>query len=570
MSKNHKKHAEWNIPNIISDNKHSTYTKSAFLGKGAFGKCFQLIDNTTGKSYAGKIILKDLIRKSEMKEKIVQEICIHKKLNHTNIVGFQSFFEDERLIYIILEICQNRSMVELLTRRKILTEPEVRYYMKQIMSGVKYLHDNSIAHRDLKLGNLLISEDMQVKIGDFGLSTEIRQGEKRKTMCGTPNYIAPEILEKKGHGFEVDIWSLGCILFTFLVGKPPFETAHVEETYLRICGCEYEIPDTVNRDAGKIFRSIFVKNPNTRPNINELAIKKFFREGYTPSSLPVSCLVVAPKFGIKQSKKSRYFSQININKTSSSIMETSVSLPEASPMLSAEKYPDFIGLNNLKSLRKVLLNVLKSKPSEREDINMEDSEDPSAHPVIWISSWVDYSDKYGFAYKLNDNSVGVVFIDCTKLVLLSNGEDVQLVNADGSETFFKINEFDPELKKKIHLLGLFQEYMGHLVQAGAAIPVRDSNCFMKVPILSDWIRYDRSIVMVLSNGILQINFSLDHSKLILCPLMGAVTCIDRNEIFHTYRLDLIKKHGCSKTFEWKLHYILKKINEIISNRSRYI
>ncbi len=93
------------------------------------------------------------------------------------------------------------------------------------MEACQYLHAKKVIHRDLKLGNLFLDDEMQVKIGDFGLATTLDyDGERKKTLCGTPNYIAPEMLGKKGHSFEVDIWAIGCILYTLLVGKPPFET----------------------------------------------------------------------------------------------------------------------------------------------------------------------------------------------------------------------------------------------------------------------------------------------------------------------------------------------------------
>lgn len=131
--------------------------------------------------------------------------------------------------------------MELHKRRKTLTEPETRYYMKQILNGVSYLHQKRIIHRDLKLGNLFLNDDLHVKIGDFGLAaTIVYEGERKKTLCGTPNYIAPEILHKKGHSFEVDIWSIGCIMYTLLLGRPPFETSSLKETYSRIKKCEYK------------------------------------------------------------------------------------------------------------------------------------------------------------------------------------------------------------------------------------------------------------------------------------------------------------------------------------------
>ena len=131
-------------------------------------------------------------------------------------------------------------MMELHKRRKTITEYECRYYIYQIIQGVKYLHDKNIIHRDLKLGNLFLNDMLHVKIGDFGLAARIEyDGERKKSLCGTPNYIAPEILTRKGHSFEVDIWSIGCVMYTLLVGQGPFETKTSKETCSKIKKCEY-------------------------------------------------------------------------------------------------------------------------------------------------------------------------------------------------------------------------------------------------------------------------------------------------------------------------------------------
>ena len=176
-----------------------------------------MIDDA-GNILAGKIVSKKLLQKSSQREKMTQEIAIHKDLSHKNVVGFFNFFEDPQNVYILLELCRKRSMMELHKRRKILTEHETRYYMNQILNGVHYLHGNRIIHRDLKLGNLFLNDSLVVKIGDFGLAAKIEfDGERKKTLCGTPNYIAPEILTKNGHSYEVDIWSIGCIMYTLLV-----------------------------------------------------------------------------------------------------------------------------------------------------------------------------------------------------------------------------------------------------------------------------------------------------------------------------------------------------------------
>merc|ERR1719489_638528 len=119
---------------------------------------------------------------------MTSEIAIHKSLDNPHIVGFHGFFEDKDFVYVVLELCRRRSLMELHKRRKAVTEPEARYYMHQIALGVKYLHNNKIIHRDLKLGNLFLTDEMEIKIGDLGLATRVNQeGERKKTLCGTPN-----------------------------------------------------------------------------------------------------------------------------------------------------------------------------------------------------------------------------------------------------------------------------------------------------------------------------------------------------------------------------------------------
>lgn len=133
-----------------------------------------------------------------------------------------------------LELCEAGSLMDMLRRRKRFTEPESRYFMVQLIGACHYMHTHQVIHRDLKLGNLFLDADMNVKVGDFGLAALIENpGERKKTICGTPNYIAPEVLfdTANGHSFEVDTWSIGVILYTLVVGRPPFQTKDVKTIY---------------------------------------------------------------------------------------------------------------------------------------------------------------------------------------------------------------------------------------------------------------------------------------------------------------------------------------------------
>ena len=129
----------------------------------------------------------------------------------------------------MLDICANQSLTDLIKRRKKLHEVEARYYIYQLVKAIEYVHSKKVIHRDLKLGNLFLTDHMTLKVGDFGLAAQVfYQGERKRTVCGTPNYLAPEVLESQGHSYEVDYWSIGVILYTMLNGRPPFESSEVK------------------------------------------------------------------------------------------------------------------------------------------------------------------------------------------------------------------------------------------------------------------------------------------------------------------------------------------------------
>jgi polo-like kinase 1 len=193
-----------------------------------------------------------------------------------------------------------QTLNELLKRRKRLSDIEAKYYIRQVADAIRYIHGQQIIHRDLKLGNLFLSEKLEIKIGDFGLATKLAsRGERRRTKCGTPNYIAPEILdETQTHSFEVDIWSMGVIAYALLVGKPPFETSDVRDTYSRIKACHYTFPDSANvPDVAKSFISKMLQlDPSKRATIDEVLADPFLAEETIPALLPISSLACPPSF----------------------------------------------------------------------------------------------------------------------------------------------------------------------------------------------------------------------------------------------------------------------------------
>jgi serine/threonine protein kinase len=164
----------------------------------------------------------------------------------------------------VLELCPNHTLKELVKRRKQLTPPEALHLFREIVLGVKYLHEQGVLHRDLKLGNIMLDPGLHCKIGDFGLSTMVRDRRLRHTLCGTPNYIAPEIINEDGHYFPADMWGLGVILYAMVYGKPPFEAETTELTYMNILEASYSFPDQSHRPLDDIIIALLRKDPLDR------------------------------------------------------------------------------------------------------------------------------------------------------------------------------------------------------------------------------------------------------------------------------------------------------------------
>ncbi|KAL7489666.1 hypothetical protein ACHAW6_015362 [Cyclotella cf. meneghiniana] len=281
------------------------YLRGKLLGKGGFAKVYKVTSLDTNKEYAIKIVPKANLVKSRARQKLQTEIKIHRTMKHPNICEYKHFFEDKTNCYILLELCHNQSMNEMIKRRKCLTEEETRFFMLQIIDAVSFMHEANVIHRDLKLGNLFLNKHLNIKVGDFGLATRLDSSdEKRKTICGTPNYIAPEVIngdkEKRGHSFEVDTWSMGVICFTMIVGKPPYESTDVKSTYRRILANEYSFPEgKVSYHARELISSMLQTDPKMRPTLDALRSHPFFSERI-PNALPHSCTVSQPIWNVDE------------------------------------------------------------------------------------------------------------------------------------------------------------------------------------------------------------------------------------------------------------------------------
>lgn len=254
-----------------------------------------------GGRLACKVVTKSSLKTRKAKTKLYAEIKIHRFLEHPNIVRFQECFEDHENVYMTLELCAGGSLMDMLRRRRRFTEPESRFFMVQLIGACHYMHTHQVIHRDLKLGNLFLDGSMNVKVGDFGLAALIENpGERKKTICGTPNYIAPEVLfdTANGHSFEVDTWSIGVILYTLVIGRPPFQTSEVKAIYKRIRDNDYGFPPerTVSSNAQHLISQILTPDPQLRPTLHDIVDHPFFTHGPVPPYIPTSAHDTPPDF----------------------------------------------------------------------------------------------------------------------------------------------------------------------------------------------------------------------------------------------------------------------------------
>jgi len=294
---------KWRPPVTITEPGASpeTYVIGKKLGKGGFAVCFEGKSKRTSAVLALKVV-KAKVEQKKMMEKFRTELQIHAKMHHPNIVEFLRAFTIGDHTYVVLEMCPNGSLTEMVKARSCLSLPEVRRYMIQICGGVKYLHKRSVIHRDLKMGNIFIDSSMNLKIGDFGLAAVMAdEQDRRTTLCGTPNYIAPEILSKsgnRGHDNKVDTWAVGVICYAMLMGTPPFQSKTQQEIYSKLKTLEYEwkldSKNYIPQQAKNFVASCLNLNSAERPEMDQLVDHDFFTMGSIADQLDVSCLKSSP------------------------------------------------------------------------------------------------------------------------------------------------------------------------------------------------------------------------------------------------------------------------------------
>ncbi|XP_051934056.1 MAP/microtubule affinity-regulating kinase 4 isoform X3 [Hippocampus zosterae] len=255
------------------------------IGKGNFAKVKLARHILTGREVAIKIIDKTQLNPSSL-QKLFREVRIMKTLNHPNIVQLFEVIETEKTLYLIMEYASGGEVFDYLVAHGRMKEKEARGKFRQIVSAVHYCHQKNIVHRDLKAENLLLDANSNIKIADFGFSNEFMAGSKLDTFCGSPPYAAPELFQgKKYDGPEVDIWSLGVILYTLVSGSLPFDGQNLKELRERVLRGKYRVPFYMSTDCEGILRRFLVLNPTKRCSLEQIMKDKWLNVSYDGEEL---------------------------------------------------------------------------------------------------------------------------------------------------------------------------------------------------------------------------------------------------------------------------------------------
>ncbi|XP_039953621.1 serine/threonine-protein kinase MARK2 isoform X2 [Bactrocera tryoni] len=255
------------------------------IGKGNFAKVKLAKHLPTGKEVAIKIIDKTQLNPGSL-QKLFREVRIMKMLDHPNIVKLFQVIETEKTLYLVMEYASGGEVFDYLVLHGRMKEKEARVKFRQIVSAVQYCHQKRIIHRDLKAENLLLDSELNIKIADFGFSNEFTPGSKLDTFCGSPPYAAPELFQgKKYDGPEVDVWSLGVILYTLVSGSLPFDGSTLRELRERVLRGKYRIPFYMSTDCENLLRKFLVLNPAKRASLETIMSDKWMNMGFEDDEL---------------------------------------------------------------------------------------------------------------------------------------------------------------------------------------------------------------------------------------------------------------------------------------------
>nr|XP_044991162.1 inactive serine/threonine-protein kinase PLK5 isoform X2 [Jaculus jaculus] len=491
---------------------------------------------------------------------------------------------------MVLEYCSRQSLAHVLKVRRTLTEPEVRYYLRGLVSGLRYLHQQRIVHRDLKPSNFFLNKSMEVKIGDLGLAARVGPGGRcHRVLCGTPNFQAPEVVSRSGHSCKSDIWALGCIMYTVLTGTPPFMAAPLSEMYQNIRDAHYPEPAHLSANARRLIARLLAPNPAERPSLDHLLQDDFFTQGFTPERLPPHSCHSPPIFTFPPSL-GRLFRKVGQLLLTQCRPPCPFTPKDASGPGEEGLESDSMDLGSQGGatcpeahIHLLTHGTLQCDPAEPEgclrleveaaisklqlclDGSPVATQDPPGKQlsVLWAPTWVDYSSKYGFGYQLSDGGSGVLFRDGTHMALRPPGGQVTYLSDRRRLQTFTLRDAPSVLRAKLAVLQLFAGYMQRRLReegtTPTCVPPASPNlCLLRV------LAAPQALLLLFSDGTLQVSCSAARIQLVLSG-DGEDLLLTHQEPGHpgvSYPLDAMRNHGCTPATRLRLRHALHLLQTI--------
>ncbi|XP_031205123.1 inactive serine/threonine-protein kinase PLK5 isoform X1 [Mastomys coucha] len=573
------------------------YRRGKLIGKGAFSRCYKLTDMSTSSVFALKVVPRGGAGRLRLRGKVEREIALHSRLRHRNIVAFHAHFADRDHVYMVLEYCSRQvplqSLAHVLKVRRTLTEPEVRYYLRGLVSGLRYLHQQRIVHRDLKPSNFFLNKNMEVKIGDLGLAARVGPaGRCHRVLCGTPNFQAPEVVSRNGHSCKSDIWALGCIMYTVLTGTPPFAATPLSEMYQNIREGRYLEPTHLSPSARSLIARLLAPDPTERPSLDCLLQDDFFSQGFTPERLPPHSCHSPPVFAFPPTL-GRLFRKVGqllltqcrppcpfTSKEASGPGEENTELDhmeasnEEGAPLGTEGRIHLLtlgtprtGLADPKGSLALQLEVATRKLLLCLDAGPVAGQDPPGEqrPVLWAPKWVDYSLKYGFGYQLSDGGSGVLFRDGSHMALRPPGGHVLYQPDQGTLWTFTLRDVPGPLRAKLAVLRLFACYMQRRLREEGTVltsATPASPDFSLLSVIAD----SQAMVILFSNGTVQVSLKTCQTQLVLSgedrDLLLTLQEPGGPAVGVSYTLDVLQSHGFTLAVRHHLRYGLHLLQSV--------
>ena len=244
------------------------------IGTGSFARVKLAMDKVTGQAVVVKVISKDIVLKRKQLAHVLTENRLLAQLHHPLLVAHKSSFQDNFFLYMVLEYVPGGELYTLLAKTGFIEPHDARIYACEVVCALAYLHSLHMAYRDIKPENILITASGHIKLTDFGFLKQV-QG-KTYTLCGTPEYLAPELINREGHDLQCDWWALGVLLYEMLVGRPPFQAASPFELYEQILTQAVRYPPNLPADVRSLMESLLRKNPHERASEAEIRACAYF------------------------------------------------------------------------------------------------------------------------------------------------------------------------------------------------------------------------------------------------------------------------------------------------------